>query len=168
MVAVFDSPDYLLNKHQINSMGFIKRLLYLTYGILISLIHKYFDGNLYTKLINLFLRRKVKLYFENPLYFGIDGDTKFYFSNKRITRLLDGIDKNAKEIFNHYLLDKIEFTSGDVVVDCGANVGELYFELDKVVKNLNYIAFEPDLKAFECLEFMGLEFDKDFKVLRVH
>ena len=152
MVAVFDSPDYLFDKEQIDGMGALKKLLYFIYGILISLIHKYFQGALYTKLINLLLRKKVKLYFETPLYFGVDGDTKFYFSNKRVTRLLDGIDINSKAIFNHYLLDKIQFTSGDTVVDCGANVGELYLELDKVVKNLNYIAFEPDPEAFQCLE----------------
>tara|TARA_R100000664_G_C2743977_1_gene132080 strand:- start:170 stop:325 length:156 start_codon:yes stop_codon:yes gene_type:complete len=28
--------------------------------------------------------------------------------------------------------------------------------------------FETSHEALECLEFMGLEFDKDFKVLRVH
>ena len=152
MVAVFDSPDYLFDKEQIDGMGALKKLLYFIYGILIILIHKYFEGASYTKLINLLLRKKVKLYFETPLYFGVDGDTKFYFSNKRVTRLLDGIDINSKAIFNHYLLDKIQFTSGDTVVDCGANVGELYLELDKVVKNLNYIAFEPDPEAFQCLE----------------
>ena len=152
MVAVFDSPDYLFTRQQINSTGFIKRVFYLIHGILIGIIHKYFDGSLFTKLINLFIRRKVKLYFEAPLYYGIEGDTKFYFPNKRITRLLKGIDKNSKEIFNHYLLDKIDFSSGDTIVDCGANVGELYFELDKVIKKLNYIAFEPDPEVFQCLE----------------
>ena len=152
MVAVIESPDYLLTRQQINSMSLFKRLFYLIYGFLIGIIHNYFEGTLFTKLINLFLRRKVKLYFEKPLYLGIDGDTKFYFSNKRITRLLNGIDKNSKEIFNHYLLDKIEFSSEDTVVDCGANVGELYFELDKVIKNINYIAFEPDPEVFLCLQ----------------
>jgi hypothetical protein len=28
--------------------------------------------------------------------------------------------------------------------------------------------FKTSFEAYECLEFMGLEFDKDFKVLRVH
>ena len=28
--------------------------------------------------------------------------------------------------------------------------------------------FETSHEALECLEFMGLEFDKNFKVLRVH
>ena len=50
------------------------------------------------------------------------------------------------------MLDKIEFNSGDTVVDCGANVGELYKRLKKNINNLNYIGFEPDPIVFKCLE----------------
>ena len=31
------------------------------------------------------------------------------------------------------MLDKIEFNSGDTVVDCGANAGELYQGLKKIL-----------------------------------
>ena len=50
------------------------------------------------------------------------------------------------------MLDKIEFNSGDTVVDCGANVGELYQGLKNNINNLNYIGFEPDPIVFRCLE----------------
>tara|TARA_B100001121_G_C18686095_1_gene620729 strand:+ start:711 stop:1574 length:864 start_codon:yes stop_codon:yes gene_type:complete len=152
MVAIFDSPDFLISKNHIKKFGFFKKIFYLILGFILGLIHKYFKGTLFTVLINFFLRRKVKLKYEKPFYLGVEGDLKFYFPNKRVTRLLEGIEKQAKDIFELYMLDKIEFNSGDTVVDCGANVGELYQGLKKNINNLNYIGFEPDPIVFKCLE----------------
>ena len=43
-----------------------------------------------------------------------------------------------------YFLDSISFKNGDIIIDCGANVGDLklYFDLLKI--NIEYIAFEPN------------------------
>lgn len=43
-----------------------------------------------------------------------------------------------------YFLDSISFKANDIVIDCGANVGDLqlYFDLLKI--NIEYIAFEPN------------------------
>ena len=41
---------------------------------------------------------------------------------------------------------QIKFTNNDVVIDCGANIGELYHSIRKLSKediNLNYYGFEP-------------------------
>ena len=37
---------------------------------------------------------------------------------------------------------------------------------DFTVESIEY--FDTSHEAFECLEIMGLEFDEDFKVMRLH
>ncbi len=51
-----------------------------------------------------------------------------------------------------YLLDKIRFKDGDLIVDCGANVGDLllYFRLRRL--GVRYIGFEPSPSEFRCLK----------------
>lgn len=63
-----------------------------------------------------------------------------------------GIKKRAEVINKVYFLDKIEFCSGDVFIDCGANVGDLklWFDLNDI--EVEYIGFEPSPIEFECLE----------------
>ena len=68
MVAVFDSPDYLFTRQQINSTGFIKRVFYLIHGILIGIIHKYSEGILFTKLAEQFLKDSFFFNFLNPIF----------------------------------------------------------------------------------------------------
>ena len=152
MVAIFDSPDYLITNTKLKNIGYTKKILYLFLGFIVGLIHKYFQGALFTVLINLLLRRKVKLKYEKPFYLGVQDEYEFYFPNKRVTRLLRGIEEQTDDIFNLYLLDKVEFESGDTVIDCGANVGELYPGLEKSIENLKYVGFEPDPVVFKCLE----------------
>ena len=152
MVAIFDSPDYLITNAKLKNIGYTKKILYLFLGFIVGLIHKYFQGALFTVLINLLLRRKVKLKYEKPFYIGVQDEYEFYFPNKRVTRLLGGIEEQTNDIFNLYLLDKIEFEPGDTVIDCGANVGELYPGLEKSIENLKYVGFEPDPVVFKCLE----------------
>ena len=152
MVAIFDSPDYLITNTKLKNIGYTKKILYFFLGFIVGLIHKYFQGALFTGLLNLLLRRKVKLKYEKPFYIGVQDGYEFYFPNKRVTRLLEGIEEQTDDIFNLYLLDKIKFESGDTVIDCGANVGELYPGLKKSIENLKYIGFEPDPVVYKCLE----------------
>lgn len=152
MVAIFDSPDYLISNSKLKNIGFVKRILYLLLGYLIGFIHKNFHGFFFTGSINLLLRRKVKLKYEKPFYKGVQDSIEFYFPNKRVTRILGGIEEQSKDIFNLYMLDQIEFESEDTIIDCGANVGELYLILNKSIEGLNYIAFEPDPNVYKCLE----------------
>tara|TARA_Y100000768_G_scaffold112411_1_gene82816 strand:- start:15166 stop:16029 length:864 start_codon:yes stop_codon:yes gene_type:complete len=152
MVAIFDSPDYLITSNHVKNIGFFKKLYYFIVGVLVGYIHRYFHGSLFTVLINVLLRKKVKLKYEKPFYVGVEGELKFYFPNKRVTRLLMGIEKQADDIFNLYLLDKIEFDSGDTIIDCGANVGELHQSLKNNIDCFNYIGFEPDPVVYKCLQ----------------
>ena len=60
-----------------------------------------------------------------------------------------------KEFLNHifesYLLNIPNFKPGDKVLDCGANVGELFLAFENLNLDIDYLGFEPDPNVFECL-----------------
>ena len=45
----------------------------------------------------------------------------------------------------------VSFKDGDTFLDCGANIGEVYFAISEIEKSIDYIAFEPDKEAFNFL-----------------
>jgi FkbM family methyltransferase len=55
---------------------------------------------------------------------------------------------NLAKIYN---LDLIEFNDEDIVLDCGANLGELLLYLGSLDKKLNYHAIEPGLEESKSL-----------------
>ena len=76
---------------------------------------------------------------------------KVAFTNKRVLRLVNRYDAQLQKFRDAYLLDLINFSNGETVIDCGANIGELNISLKEKGLNLNYIAFEPDKEIFDCL-----------------
>ena len=63
-----------------------------------------------------------------------------------------GFKFRAESLAETYKLKKIKFNHGDIVIDCGANVGDfkLWFDMNKI--NIKYIGFEPSPIEFECLK----------------
>ena len=63
----------------------------------------------------------------------------------------NGLHKRAQSLAQSYLLNRVTFFDGDLVVDCGANVGDLklFFDFEKIA--IEYVGIEPSLKTFECL-----------------
>lgn len=62
-----------------------------------------------------------------------------------------GLDNRALEIGNTYLLNHVPLKDGDYIVDCGANVGDLYLYFKAMNLIIDYIGFEPSPMEFECL-----------------
>jgi FkbM family methyltransferase len=72
-------------------------------------------------------------------------EAQAYYASKR------GFPRRARLLGESYFLPLIRFEPGDVVVDCGANVGELklyFLENDIPVE---YIGIEPSPLEYECL-----------------
>ncbi|WP_374943366.1 FkbM family methyltransferase [Sphingomonas sp.] len=72
-------------------------------------------------------------------------------SLRRLPFYVRGLEYRAKRLTSDYSLDHIGFQPGDVVIDCGANVGDLLLSLDTTGVALRYVAFEPGRVEFECL-----------------
>ena len=99
----------------------------------------------------MFYKKNGKIYFEENLYYKKIDTKKYFYPNKRISRIFVDHSKYFDEFLNTYCLNQIEFKDGDSIIDCGANVGELYFFTLTQRKKIKYIGFEPDSLAFECL-----------------
>lgn len=63
--------------------------------------------------------------------------------SKRLPFYINGIERRLNGLMSQYMLEKIDFRSGDTVIDCGANIGEVGMALTRRIEGLRYIAFEP-------------------------
>jgi FkbM family methyltransferase len=62
-----------------------------------------------------------------------------------------GLRARAYDLMEVYLFKYIKFNHNDVVIDCGANVGDLDLIFKITKTNVNYIAIEPSLIEYNCL-----------------
>ena len=102
--------------------------------------------------MNFFYSSNGKIHFKKNKYFKvIENNKKMYFPNKRIDRVIVDHERHFFNLLDQYSINQLEIKDNDLVIDCGANVGELYFSFLLNTQNIEYIAFEPDPAAFECL-----------------
>lgn len=64
----------------------------------------------------------------------------------------NGLKARAEALGHAYHLDAIPFEDGDVIVDCGANIGDLKLYFDINNRKIRYFAFEPSPEDFACLQ----------------
>jgi len=152
MSNIINLPDFIFENVDIKKISKFKKIKLLFTGFLFILVYKYTSGNIFCFFINLFYSKNGKIYFKDNLYFKkIDGKN-FYYPNKRITRIAIDHKQLLKKLYMTYCLDELVIENGDTILDCGANVGELYNYLSSQEISFRYIAFEPDKDAFLCLQ----------------
>ncbi len=102
------------------------------------------------------MRRKIFFYYEpiKKLYYVSDGNMRMYFFDKLrgIQTYSYGIKYRAEQLIKTYGINIIKFSERDVIIDCGANYGDLYSWTKINNLNINYISFEPSPNEFKCLE----------------
>ena len=141
-----------------------KRLIqYISILINISLdklqLKKFLPNRLLMNIENIicFIRRKkVRFKFlpEESLFFAKEGNEEKYFINlaRGCWLYRDGIETRGEFIFNSYCLHHINFAESDIVIDCGANAGDLSITLNKIISKNNYFAVEPNPEDFKILK----------------
>jgi FkbM family methyltransferase len=79
-------------------------------------------------------------------------EIRFRHEGQAYYALKRGIVRRTEILGETYFLPQIEFRPGDVVVDCGANVGELkyYFLMNGLA--VDYVGIEPSPLEYSCLE----------------
>lgn len=87
--------------------------------------------------------------------FAEEGGRRLKISNKQRGFWLyrKGIEVRENFIFESYCLQNLKFEKDDVVFDCGANSGDLFLRLSKLIDSNNYYAFEPNPLDFKVLNF---------------
>lgn len=81
-----------------------------------------------------------------------DGSSVAVARPRRIRRDYSaGVEAREQQLITEYLLDNVPFSPGDLVVDIGANIGEVSLLLAKRFSVIPF-AFEPDRTEFRALE----------------
>ena len=152
MANIFNLPDFMftgIDKYKLSKWS---KLTFLLKGLLLSYIHKKTNEKIFCRIMNIFYSSNGKIYFKKNKYFKvIENNKKMYFPNKRIDRVIVDHERPFTNLLDQYSINQLEIKDNDLVIDCGANVGELYFSFLLNTQNIEYIAFEPDPAAFECL-----------------
>ncbi len=81
-----------------------------------------------------------------------EGETRFASVNSRVLSYVDGFLPRANYIGQTYMLPFVPFRDGDLVVDCGANMGDLEIYLRENAPKVRYVGFEPNPHDFKCLQ----------------
>lgn len=116
-----------------------------------------FKGNLFCAIVNL---RAVLLgwpmrYSYDPItgkYAGQSNGMKkvFFARNQALNTYRKSLEARALQLESTYLLSKIQFEQGDVVIDCGANVSDFKLIFDVKGIEINYIGIEPSPSEYSC------------------
>ena len=116
-------------------------------------------------LIAFLSNRKVRFSHDSltKLYRVTEEKLSYNFANKQRGFWLyrNGIRARGKFLFSSYCLNSISFKEGDVIVDCGANSGDLTIELKNRAPKVRYIGVEPNPEDFKVLKKnVDLEFSE--------
>lgn len=148
---ILNLPPFTYRMQNFSEMNLFNKLFFILKGKLTSLLINKLEKQPFCKAINL-LYRDSQIYFEGGNYKKQILDSKVIsYPNKRVLRLVNGYEQTLKKIYESYCLHKINFKKDDVLIDCGANVGELFLATQFYNHELKYIAFEPDLDTYNCL-----------------
>lgn len=87
------------------------------------------------------------------LYVCEDGGTRHYFANRKrgFSLYRKGLSSRAMRLGASYCIDSISFSNSSVVIDCGANYGDLWRYLEDKIDPKNYITFEPGSEEFRSI-----------------
>jgi len=90
---------------------------------------------------------------------AVDGRDAIYLCRRgRHTRYKRGVLAGAENLAAQYHLDQIDVRAGGLLIDCGANIGEL--GLWARARKLSYIAFEPEELEAHCADLNNYEGQK--------
>ena len=153
MSSLINIPDFLVNDLNLSKISKLKKLFLFIYGKSISILLKLPSQKVIIFVLNLIYRKSGKLLKEGSFYVKeYSQNRKIYYPNTRYLRVAKGVDYQFSKILSDYCVEELNLKSGNVVIDCGANVGELYLALEYKNINVKYYAFEPDIDSFECLK----------------
>lgn len=83
-----------------------------------------------------------------------DDERKLYFKHELQGGLtyINGIFQRGEYMGEIYFLNEICFIKNDIVIDCGANLGDLYIWFQNSSHDIQYKPFEPAPDEFMCLK----------------
>lgn len=117
------------------------------------------SGTFFTLMFNLraiLLSKDVRFSFESSeRIYRADSSRhiRFFFAKEQAWNCYkDGLSMRAQQLGRAYFCHLIDFKESDLIIDCGANVGdlELYFRENNL--RIRYVGIEPSPKEYMCLQ----------------
>ena len=111
-----------------------------------TISNKLIPEKIYVLLFNYYLKLnkiKSKVFLnknKTPKFFIEENHLKkyFHFRERGIIFFKKGVQKRGEKLGNEYLLNLINFKNDDIIIDIGANTGDLHIYLSSINQNLNY------------------------------
>ena len=98
-------------------------------------------------LLNLFTKYRFEFRYKGEFYSLIDQERRHFFLPTRAHLYLAGSTYRSIKLGKSYGLQNVNFETNDIVIDVGANNGDL----QEFLRDCNYFGFEPAPKEFELL-----------------
>ena len=151
MANIIDLPDFMFSRVDKNNYSKLGKCYNFLKGLVVGYISKNTSKKTYTILMNILFKDGNISYSEGKYFKNLENSKKIYFPNKRIDRVIINPAEHFDFLYKTYCLENINFKENDTIVDCGANVGELFYSFEYKNLKIKYIGFEPDVYAYECL-----------------
>ena len=144
-------PAFMTKFIDLNNLSSFKKFLLILKGKLTSYVFNNLSNKNISRFINLLFKPDGDLIYSNGYFIKKTKEKDIYYPNTRFTRIIIDQKRFLEYLFNSYLLDYIDFSNEDLVIDCGANVGELDLAFKQKKININYVGIEPEPRTFYCL-----------------
>ena len=129
-----------------------------------NLVINKFSGRPYAFIMSVLSGFKIAYGYEDDRYFAAEGTSKHFHLKHRGGRYLNGLMNCGEKLAKSYGIENIEIQKSDVIVDVGANNGDLLLYLAKFPR-IQYIGFEPSIVEFNLLKLnCGLKTIYNFAV----
>lgn len=146
-------PPFLIRDLNQKNLSLSKKIFLIFYGKFIGFFINRLNGKNFCLFMNIFFSKDGKLIFENDRYVKIiENKNVAVYPNKRVLRVVKNFKYQLDLLYDSYLLNSIDIQKDDVIVDCGANVGELFLAVKEKNFDVTYIGFEPDKETYDCLK----------------
>ena len=105
--------------------------------------------------------RRAKVRYIEPNIYSVsdDSDTIYCCRRNRLRRYFFGIQDQCARLSRTYLLHNITLCDGDVIIDCGANNGEIGVWARS--RKMSYHAFEPETLESRCCDLNDYNGDRN-------
>lgn len=144
-------PAFMTKFIDLNNLSSFKKFLLILKGKLTSYVFNNLSNKNISRFINLLFKPDGDLIYSDGYFIKKTKEKDIYYPNTRFTRIIIDQKRFLEYLFNSYLLDYIDFSNEDLVIDCGANVGELDLAFKQKKININYVGIEPEPRTFYCL-----------------
>jgi len=119
-----------------------------------------------SNLLNLFRKNKIFFFRNQDLIKVVAINEKITWNThkSRMHLYKNGLENRGRSLGKSYLLQHIRFKDGDLVIDCGANMGDLQIYFKNIGVNIEYLGIEPNPLDFRCLELNLLPRNKALNI----